>query len=250
MKRKHWSVPASALTSNLTSCFSLCATCTEGEVWRDKLASCDNLVHWAPFKFISEHNNMHFYVMENMTIKEFACSGSRSCIAKSPLFAVLAPTVEYIFRPNPNKAQELSLYSMADNPIPVYKLLDTVFALSGAGNITVWVSNENDLLVLKPVLRVLMLYNHRVTSVDVRLFQASRLTAAQRQMDGNIHDWTSNGCPTYSRDVVAPYTISTVDTSSRARRDLHQIEEGTNFGDYLVARWKFADRRWIEKEVY
>ncbi|KAI6655481.1 hypothetical protein LOD99_1980 [Oopsacas minuta] len=249
MRRKHWLVSSADLVNTLTQCFGLCATCMEGDVWYQKLAYCDNLVHWVPFRLISEADNMHFYVMENMTVKEYACSGSRLCIAKSPIYAVLAYTVETLFRPDPAKSQELSLYSMADNPIPVYTLLDTIYALYGAGNITVWVTNENDLLVLKPVLRVLMLDNVLVTCVDIRLFDSSRLTAVQRQLDGNIHEWTTNGCPTYSRDVIAPYTISIVDISQRARRDVHQIVVEHNYGDYLTTRWKSADRRWIEKQI-
>ena len=207
------------------------------------------MLHWTPFRLISEPDNTHFYVMENMTIKEYACSGSRLCISKSPLYAVFAYTVESLYRPDPNMAQELALYSMTDNPLPVYTLVDTIFALTAVGNVTVWVTSENDLLVLKPVLRVLMLDNYAVTCVDIRLFQADRLSAVQQQLDGNIHEWTANGCPAYSRDVIAPYTITIVSTSQRARRDVHQIQEGANYGDFLATRWKFAERRWIEKQI-
>ena len=222
MRRKYWRKEIQ-LEESILRCFNGCSICPEGEVWRTKLKNCDNLVHWAPFQLIHQPNNIHFYVIDNKNIEKFACDNDRVCVNKAPLYAILAPIIEYSFRPNIKKIYERYLYSIADNPLPILFLLNRVFAISGVGIATIWVSNDNELLVMDDILRTLMLCNRNIDYVNIHIFSVNQYSIVHNQMEANIKDWSNHDCLTISRNIIAPYGISIVQNIILTKREEHSI---------------------------
>lgn len=66
----------------------------------------------------------------------------------------IAPSVEKIYRPDPKKSVEHELYSVANNPSPVFKLLEDIYAIQASGIVKFWVRDDTEMTALKRQLEV------------------------------------------------------------------------------------------------
>lgn len=57
-----------------------------------------------------------------------------------------------------------------------------------------------------------MLYNKNVTRVDIKVVKPESIDDVGITLESMIASWVRTGCKTYSRDVVADYTLSVLPT--------------------------------------
>lgn len=67
-----------------------------------------------------------------------------------------APSVERVFRRDPKKSVEEELYSIANNPSPVFRLLEDIYAIQASGIVKFWVRDDTEMTGLKRQLEVIM----------------------------------------------------------------------------------------------
>jgi len=67
---------------------------------------------------------------------------------------ISAPSLERLYRPDPDKSIEEELYGVMDNPLPVYELLVRMYAMHAKGKVTVWVLNEVEVEYIRSALEV------------------------------------------------------------------------------------------------
>ena len=69
-------------------------------------------------------------------------------------FRCLAPSAEKVYRPDPMRSVEYELYSVANNPLPVMRLLEDIYAIQASGVVRFWVKDDTEMTGLKRQLEV------------------------------------------------------------------------------------------------
>ncbi|XP_033102568.1 uncharacterized protein LOC117105515 [Anneissia japonica] len=203
--RKHLYRAKNDVKNALEGCFGDCSTCEEGVYYESKIENCNNLLHWIPFEFLEERDKSNFYARENEEMKAYACQ--EHCIDSSPLFSLFAPSVEADFRFDPKKSAKQDLYTTNENPLPVNDLMYKLYALYSKGTVKFWILDETELLTLKNPLQVLMVYNKDVTDIEINVAATVNMNSVINVMKSLIMDWSTTGCPDYSRESMPPFSV-------------------------------------------
>ncbi|CAH1794195.1 unnamed protein product [Owenia fusiformis] len=205
---KHLYRRSSDVQSALENCFGACGTCITGRIWEDKQEHCHNLLHWVPYDLKNvQHNYTNFFARDNIPLRKHACYGGQHCVDRSPLFSLVAPSVLHLYRPNPNQSVQNELYGSTDNPLPVFELLNKIYAMEAQGIVKFWTKDETELQSMRGSLQAAMLYNKRVTEVHVYVENPARRGHVTQALENMILEWSSKGCPTYTRETIAPYMV-------------------------------------------
>ncbi|XP_071952023.1 uncharacterized protein [Antedon mediterranea] len=192
----------------LEGCFGGCSTCEEGVYYDAKIESCNNLIHWIPFSFLEEQDRSNFYARENQEMKAYACK--EHCIDTSPIFSLVAPSLEAVFRPDPKESATHDLYAANENPLPVNDLLYRLYALHSRGTVKFWVKDDEELLTLKIPLQVLMVYNKDITDIEINVGAKVNVNSVIGVMKSLIMDWSKSSCADYSREYMPPFVVNAI----------------------------------------
>lgn len=203
----------------LEGCFGDCGTCLEGEIYDSKTEHCNNFLHWVDFTLLNDSPDVtNFFVRSNRAATIHACEGGNDCIENSPLFSLVAPSVEKIYRPDPKKSVEHELYSVANNPSPVFKLLEDIYAIQASGIVKFWVRDDTEMTALKRQLEVVMLYNKNVTRIQIHVerYNIAR-DAVKSVVEQAAKTMANNGCPDVARETLTPYEILEIPSEKKKR---------------------------------
>ncbi|XP_071808816.1 uncharacterized protein [Asterias amurensis] len=237
VKRKHLYHDEDELLQALQGCIGACATCKKGSFYEDKVKHCNNFLHWVPFGFLEQQDQTNFYVRTNNKMKIPACRNH--CIDKTPLFSLMVPTIEALYRPDPKRSVKERLYSEVNNPSPVNELMQKLYAIHASGVVTVWVHDVAELDILKEPLKVVMLYNKNVTQVKVYATPLNQQSVAGKMTELSA-EWTSGGCLDHSRTFLPPYgQVEDIPSGVSKRSPEHDLREA------MLERHGNWERRWI-----
>ncbi|XP_064631957.1 uncharacterized protein LOC135490616 [Lineus longissimus] len=231
----------------LEGCFGACGTCLEGVVWEDKIENCQNLIHWIAFHPLNDGQESHFYSSDNMAARRHAYAPytGRHCVDRSALYGLFADPVKKLYRPDPTKSIEEQLYSPENNPSPLMDLIKRMYAFNAEGKAVLWINDDTEATSMKNVLRMLMVYNKKLTGIDVMVPDEISAETVGAVIENSIAEWTKSTCTKYSREYITPFRIITGWPQSRKRRDADGNEE-IDFGEgFLMDRLNF-ETNWIE----
>lgn len=231
----------------LDGCFGDCGTCLDGEIYFSKTEHCNNFLHWVNWELLNNQPDVtNFFVRSNRNANIHACEGGNDCIENSPLFSLVAPSVEKVFRRDPKKSVEEELYSIANNPSPVMRLLEDIYAIQASGIVKFWVRDDTEMTALKRQLEVVMLYNKNVTLVQIHVerYKIAR-DAVRSVVEKAAKTMALNGCPDVSRETLTPYEILEVPSEKKKRaaepptlryqiRDYHKNFEARWAGRHIL----------------
>lgn len=188
----------------------------------------------------------------NRYMKSFACHGDRHCVEKSPLFAILAPSLEALFRPDPKKSVEDELYDSQGNPSPVPEVAYEIYGMHANGTVNVWVQNAAELEYLRTSLKPVMVYNKAVTKVNIYVLPKDKEKSVEdvkgevsNQLNSMIKDWTTSTCPHLARDATPPVGFKDVHAGI-SRRDVHTERD---FSEELALRRRNYEQIWMAKTL-
>ncbi|XP_052760655.1 uncharacterized protein LOC128203318 [Mya arenaria] len=245
LDRKHFPGPSRTdIMAALEGCFGDCGTCMEGEIFESKKEHCNNFLHWVDWELLNDRPDVsNFFLRSNRAATKHACDHGADCVENSPLFSLVAPSVEKIYRPDPTRSVENELYSATNNPLPVFRLLEDMYAIQASGVVNFWVKDDREMTALKRPLEVVMLYNRNVTLVRVYVERYSVARGAvQTFVETSARTWATTGCPAVTRETIAQYEILEIPPEKRKRAAepdsvRYQIRD---YHGNVEARW--ADR--------
>ena len=81
------------------------------------------------------------------------------------LYFVLAPSMERLYRPDPDKSVQEELYPSTENPLPLYDLMLRLYAIHAKDTVTVSVKSTFELTSLKDAVKVS--YSIIVFTIDI-----------------------------------------------------------------------------------
>ena len=155
--------PLNDIQAALSRCFTTCdAGGLVGKLGRalglgakEKIASCDNMLHWLPFGFANGQEKLEdscqIYA-PGSPLRASACLMGL-CIDQTEIFGILDPAFSATFTPKEGDGPE-PLFPPDRNPSPVYALLTDLFAMHCGGRVTVWANNADELMSLRKALKV------------------------------------------------------------------------------------------------
>ena len=68
--------------------------------------------------------------------------------------ALLAPRLSALYPIEPKGEAKEKVYSPANNPSPVYDIMQEIFAMSLEGRVTVWVKDRTEISSLRQAIKV------------------------------------------------------------------------------------------------
>lgn len=220
LDRKHYSHRTrDEILKALDGCLGDCGTCLDGEIYFSKTEHCNNFIHWVSWPLLNDQPDVtNFFVRSNRPATIHACEGGNDCIENSPLFSLVAPSVEKIYRPDPKKSVEFQLYSVANNPSPMFRVLEDMYAIQASGIVKFWVKDDTEMTALKRQLEVVMLYNKNVTQIKIYV---ERYTIARDAVRGVVEKAAKtmavNGCPDVARETLVPYEVLEIPPEKKKR---------------------------------
>ncbi|XP_050391144.1 uncharacterized protein LOC126810218 [Patella vulgata] len=227
----------------LEGCFITCGTCLQGNIYDDKSENCNNFLHWVNFDLMNYGPDVtNIFPRDSMELRHRACR-SGHCIEDAPLFHLIVHAAEAIYRPDPKASVENELFPQAENPSPVLQLLSRLYAIHASGIVKFWVRDENDMLSLKAPLEVAMLYNKNVTKVQVFVNEDSKRDAVENVIQTYVADWSSIGCPKYTREVIAPSDVLPMPSGIGKRSPRAAIRED------IINHYTSWESRWINRDI-
>ncbi|KAK2192294.1 hypothetical protein NP493_35g06091 [Ridgeia piscesae] len=242
VKRMHLYHDETEVHNALKGCFEKCGNCVKGDIYEEKTKHCNNFLHWAPFSMMNDAADVtNLFYKDNDDMRDKACNNGGHCLDRAPLFAQLAPSLERLYRPDPDKSIEEELYGVMDNPLPVYELLVRMYAMHAKGKVTVWVLNEVEVEYIRSALEVVMLHNKEVTEVEIYVGVGSALMAVDGAVESMIADWVKSGCPKYTRETITPFKVLEMKTDGRKKRSTEEFD----LGQQLREKRKYFEQEWI-----
>lgn len=245
--RKHNSCRSrNEIADALKGCFGDCGTCMTGEVYESKQEHCNNFLHWIPWTLMNrEPNTTNFFLRSNDNARIHACENGDDCIENAPLFSLIAPSVEKIYRPDPTKSVEEELYSSVNNPLPVYQLLEDIYAIQASGVVKFWIKDDMEMTALKRPLEVVMLYNRNVTMVEIYVerYKISR-DAVVRIVENAAMEMILSGCPDATRETLTPYKVLEVPTEYHKR-----AAEPPSARKQIREYYRNYEARWADRNI-
>lgn len=247
LKRKHHVCRSiEEIERFLDGCFADCGTCMTGEVFESKQEHCNNLLHLIDFALMNrEPDTTNIFLRSNENARVHACDNGADCIENAPLFSLLAPSVEYIYRPDPTKSVEEELYSSVNNPLPVYSLLEDMYAINASGIVKFWVKDDSEMTALKQQLETVMLYNKRATLIEIYVerFKLSGDLVEQKVQEA-AREMVMRGCPEVTRETLTPFTVKEVPQEFRKR-----AAEPPSVRRQIRDYHKNFEARWAERNM-
>ncbi|XP_062588036.1 uncharacterized protein LOC134249705 [Saccostrea cucullata] len=220
------------LRSKVNKCLvDLCGGCIgKGKVWKDKTIACFDLMIYflngssSPFPDL--RNTGAFYNTENTKseVHSLACHDGSACLENVQLHSFLQETLATKYKPDSAKTNEELVYDPVDNPSPLPDILEQEMAMRVAGNVSVYIESSGDVSKLNHLLKILMIYNLKVTNVQFHLTKSVRENQVMSAIQRKLERWSYSACPDRSRIVVAPYTVHKI-SHERHRRSIERSEE-------------------------
>ncbi|XP_069134798.1 uncharacterized protein [Argopecten irradians] len=220
-----------------------CGGCIgKGDIWKKKLRACYGLLKMivdataSPFPNMTD--NAAFFNTENQDSKihSLACHDDSVCVENLPLFSNFISTVNEKYRPFADKNIEEMIYGPVDNPSPVLDMLEQEMAYRVKGHIRVYIETKDDLSALEQVLKILMVYNKNVTDILIEITDETLRDFTSSRLQKKLDKWSSSECPTRSRQVISPYTISLV-PEDRTRRSI-ELSKHRNKRKAQMRNWE------------
>ncbi|KAK3601832.1 hypothetical protein CHS0354_041752 [Potamilus streckersoni] len=230
----------------LNGCFKMCGTCLEGSIYEDKVQQCNNFLHWISWDLNNDKSPdiTNFYSRENLNTRRYACENGQHCIEQAPLFSLVAPSAELLYRPNPTKSVEEELYSSADNPTPVFSILEELYGIHATGKVKFWVHDDTEMTSMKTALKTVMLYNPNVTKIEIYVVSPASKDAVRKIVETSASDFVNNGCPEHSRFALTPYEVLDIPHHLKKRSaDPPGLKE-----EKLIERRNW-EKKWIDMEI-
>ncbi|XP_067670935.1 uncharacterized protein [Haliotis asinina] len=241
VNRKHHYHDKDEVRQALEQCLGLCGTCMDGNIYESKLEHCDNFLHWVPFGLMNDNTISNFFPRDNADLRRYA--SLEHTIEDAELFHLAINSAEAVFRPDPKQSVEHELYPQAENPSPVMMLLHRLYAIHATGKVKFWVYDDIDVSSLREPLQAVMLYNKNVTNVEVYVSSSGSKDAVSAAIENMILEWSTNGYPTVTREIIAPYTIKDM-PKYVAKRD-----SDTAIRDELIEHHFNREQRWVNREL-
>lgn len=220
-----------------------CGGCIgKGDVWNKKLRACyvllKMIVDAAASPFPDMTDNAAFFNTENQDSKihSLACHDDSVCVENLPLFSNFITMVNEKYRPFADKNIEEMIYGPVDNPSPVLDMLEQEMSYRVKGHIRVYIETKDDLSALEQVLKILMVYNKNVTDVSIEITDESLRDFTSSRLQKKLDKWSSSVCPTRSRQVITPYTISLI-PDGRTRRSI-ELSKHRNKRKAQMRNWE------------
>eukprot|EP00058_Branchiostoma_floridae_P013821 XP_002599309.1 hypothetical protein BRAFLDRAFT_117369 [Branchiostoma floridae] len=235
VKRKHLFRPEADVKAALEGCFGACGTCLEGAIMEDKTEHCNNFLHWVNFNFLNDEPDItNFWARDNQELKAQACRDH--CIVKAPVFSLLAPSIEELYRPDPKKSVQEQIYSMANNPSPVMELMQIIYAAHASGKVEFYVEDAAEMQSLRAPLKVVLVFNKNVSEV---IINAVDVEAAEGVVQNLVFEWTKSSCPDDTREFITPFSIVEMPSGIAKRSPEHEIRE------MMLERHRNWEHDWI-----
>ncbi|CAH1266792.1 SHH [Branchiostoma lanceolatum] len=235
VKRKHLFRPEADVKAALDGCFGACGTCLEGPIWEEKTEQCNNFLHWVNFQFLNEEPDVtNFWARDNQDLKPQACRDH--CIVKAPLFSLVAPSIEELYRPDPTKSVKEQIYSMANNPSPVMEILHIIYAAHASGRVEFYVEDAAEMQSLRAPLKVVLVFNKNITEV---IINAEDVEAVEGVVQNLVFEWTKASCPDDTRDYITPFSVVEMPAGISKRSPEFEIRE------QLLERHRNWEQDWI-----
>ncbi|XP_021358220.1 uncharacterized protein LOC110453568 [Mizuhopecten yessoensis] len=220
-----------------------CGGCIgKGDVWNRKLHACFGLLKMitdataSPFPDMTDTSAFFNTENHDSKIQSLACHDDSVCIENLPLFSHFITTVNKKYRPFEDKTIEEMLFGPGDNPSPLLDMLEQEMAYRVRGHVRVYIETKDDLSALDQVLKILMVYNKNVTELSVEIINESLRDFTRLRMQKKIEKWSNSVCPSLSRQVIAPYTISPI-PEVRTRRSI-ELSKHRNKRKAQMRNWE------------
>ncbi|XP_019614930.1 PREDICTED: uncharacterized protein LOC109462776 isoform X2 [Branchiostoma belcheri] len=237
VKKKHLYRAEADVKAALEGCFGACGTCLEGEIWEEKTLHCNNFLHWVNFDFLnSEPDITNFWARDNTDLKVHACRGH--CIVKAPIFSLLAPSTEELYRPDPTKSPQEQIYSMANNPLPVMDLMQAIYGMHANGRVEFYVEDEAEMQSLRASLKSVLVFNKNVTEVIVNAVNFEDVEAIVQNL---VFEWTKSSCPDDTREFITPFSVVAMPAGVSKRSPEHEVRE------MMLERHRNWEHDWISR---
>eukprot|EP00118_Oscarella_pearsei_P028999 m.3444 g.3444 ORF g.3444 m.3444 type:complete len:736 (+) comp9384_c0_seq2:31-2238(+) len=206
---KHFLREKADVQQAFEQCFLLCSPCTEGAEWNKKTEACDNFVHWSPISLSDQEDKSnvetHFYALNNQKTRAKACARS-PCLHQTEMLTSLGPLLQGEFYREELSMHEEKLYSREDNPNPLLDIIHKTYAMHATGKATVWISSVQELASLNQVFKALMVYNEKITEVEIK-YDEERVAKdnVASFMRNAITQWAKTSCQRETKDTVTTY---------------------------------------------
>ncbi|KAI8512145.1 hypothetical protein Bbelb_087840 [Branchiostoma belcheri] len=209
----------------------------ESEIWEEKTLHCNNFLHWVNFDFLnSEPDITNFWARDNTDLKVHACRGH--CIVKAPIFSLLAPSTEELYRPDPTKSPQEQIYSMANNPLPVMDLMQAIYGMHANGRVEFYVEDEAEMQSLRASLKSVLVFNKNVTEVIVNAVNFEDVEAIVQNL---VFEWTKSSCPDDTREFITPFSVVAMPAGVSKRSPEHEVRE------MMLERHRNWEHDWISR---
>ncbi|KAI8492680.1 hypothetical protein Bbelb_297210 [Branchiostoma belcheri] len=248
VKKKHLYRAEADVKAALEGCFGACGTCLEGEIWEEKTLHCNNFLHWVNFDFLnSEPDITNFWARDNTDLKVHACRGH--CIVKAPIFSLLAPSTEELYRPDPTKSPQEQIYSMANNPLPVMDLMQAIYGMHANGRVEFYVEDEAEMQSLRASLKSVLVFNKNVTesvlvfnkNVTEVIVNAVNFEDVEAIVQNLVFEWTKSSCPDDTREFITPFSVVAMPAGVSKRSPEHEVRE------MMLERHRNWEHDWISR---
>ncbi|XP_056020825.1 uncharacterized protein LOC125651534 isoform X3 [Ostrea edulis] len=239
-----------SLRAKVNRCLvTLCGGCIgKGKIWKDKtMASFDFITYFfdgSSTPFPNLRNTGAFYNTENpkSEVHSLACHDGSVCIENVQLHSLLQEALATKYKPDPGKTNEELVYDPMDNPSPLLDLLEQEMAMRVSGNVSIYIERNGDISKLNHIIKILMVYNTKVTNIQYHLTQSVRENQAMAAIQRKLERWASSLCPDRTRIVVAPYTVHKI-SHDRHRRSIDRSND-RNLAKQLRNNWELE---WLSK---
>ncbi|XP_061168900.1 uncharacterized protein LOC133178168 [Saccostrea echinata] len=228
---------------------SMCGGCIgKGKIWKEKTMACFDLMSYfldgSSTPFPDLRNTGAFYNTENSKseVHSLACHDGSACIENVQLHSFLQETLTTKYKPKPSETNEELLYDPADNPSPLLDILEQEMAMRVSGNVSVYIESNGDVSKLNHILKILMVYNTKVSNVLFHLTKSVRENQAMAAIQRKLERWAFSMCPDRTRVVVAPYTVQKID-HERHKRSIDRSKD-RNVVKQLRNNWELE---WLAK---
>lgn len=239
-----------SLREKVNNCLvNLCGGCIgKGKIWRDKTIACFDFVTYfldgSSVPFPNLRNSGAFFNTENTKseVHSLACHDGSACIENVQLHSLLQETLTTKYKPDSSQTNEELVYDPMDNPSPLLNILEQEMAMRVSGNVSVYIENNGDISRLNQILKILMVFNTKVTNVHFHLTNSVRKNQVVGAVQRKIERWATSTCPDISRVTVAPFTVSEI-SHERHKRSIDNSQD-RNFAKQLRNNWELE---WLSK---
>ncbi|KAH3802556.1 uncharacterized protein LOC127837090 [Dreissena polymorpha] len=198
-----------------------CGGCpSAGSVWKEKVVKCTKMIlrylarASVPFQPLLDKVSIFNTDNHQSSVHSLACHDGRVCIENTQIYALLLPLTTATYKHE--NADEL-IFGGADNPSPLLEIVEQELAWRAVGNVDVYLESAKDVNSLRNTIQILLMYNKNVSLVTFHIDSETDEDDVIITLQRKVEQWVSGVCPTWSRLVTTPYTMTKIPTDRKKR---------------------------------